>query len=282
MNNRFLYAYGFWPVELLVAIGVVFGVAYWCREMPDGPIARLMRHRDRIWFVLLLLFLPAILSRFVLFHLLFRYVTLESYVSVQNAIMIFNVFYGLACGAAYGMAGCCIASPAPKEGRINGWTSLTVSVVLMVLISGLSLLISAFRIIPSAKGPIIMAAVIILAFLVSRAFVGKSPAPQTETATNVGLSEKEYNPVPAFLWLLVGLAPIPVLLALISSQGRHDSWVAAILIGCALCNLLVGLGCLGGIKNVGVRVILGLFLAVFLFLLSWIVAVFHACSGASI
>ena len=135
MNNRFLYAYGFWPVELLVAIGVVFGVAYWCREMPDGPIARLMRHRDRIWFVLLLLFLPAILSRFVLFHLLFRYVTLESYVSVQNAIMIFNVFYGLACGAAYGMAGCCIASPAPKEGRINGWTSLTVSVVLMVLIS---------------------------------------------------------------------------------------------------------------------------------------------------
>ena len=51
------------------------------------------------------------------------------------------------------------------------------------------------------------------------------------------------------------------------------------LIVCALCNLLGGLGCLGGIKNIVVRIILGIFLGIFFFLLSWIVAAFHACSG---
>jgi len=69
MNDRFLFMHGFWLVELLAAAGVVFWVVHSCRTKADGPIARLMRHRDRILFALLLLFVPAIVSHFLFLHL---------------------------------------------------------------------------------------------------------------------------------------------------------------------------------------------------------------------
>jgi hypothetical protein len=87
---------------------------------------------------------------------------------------------------------------------------------------------------------------------------------------------KERNAAFAFLWLLVGLAPIPILLVFASSQPpkTHPDLAIAVLIVCALCNLCGAFGCLGGIKNVAVRVILG----IFLFLLSWLVALLEMCS----
>jgi len=265
---------GFGLIELLAAAGVVFWVGYSCRTKADGPIARLMRHRDRHWFALLLLFVPAIALHFLLFHLFLRQATYESFIAARTVIGIFNVFDG----AIYGMAGCCIASPARREERFSYWTALTVAVVVIILTSGLSMLIRTFRIVPAESVQIIPAAVVVLAFLISRAFVGKRPEPPQAGLANSAPNKKIYNPAPAFLWLLVGLAPIPILLAVISSRRPNPTWGVTMLIVCALCNLLGGLGCLGGIKNIGVQIILGIFLAIVFFLLSWIIAVFQACS----
>jgi len=88
-----------------------------------------------------------------------------------------------------------------------------------------------------------------------------------------------------FIWLLVGVAPIPMVLIMISSA-KPGSALAQSLFPIALlvvpvCNLLGGIGCLGGIKNVFVRVVLGVLLASFFFALTVIVAVFQACSQSS-
>ena len=159
----------------------------------------------------------------------------------------------------------------------NYGTALKVMAVLILSISGLLMIIGTFRI-AAACLPIILAVVVILDVLTSRAFIRKKSVPLQGGAANSTPNEKEYNPVPAFLWLLVGLAPIPILLAVISSRRSNSTWGATVLIACALCNLLGGLGCLGGVKNIGVRIILGIFLAIVFFLLSWIIAAFQACS----
>jgi hypothetical protein len=93
---------------------------------------------------------------------------------------------------------------------------------------------------------------------------------------------KKHNPAFTFLWLLVGLAPIPMVLVLFSAA-KPGSALAQSLLPIALvvvpaCNLLGGIGCLGGIKNIAVRVILGVLLAAFFFALTVVVAVFQACS----
>jgi MFS family permease len=196
----------------------------------------------------------------------------------QAVSAVFSVFYGALCGAVYGMAGCWFACPARREERFSYWTALTVAAVLMILISGLSMFIPTFRIVPVANVPIILAAVVILAFLISRAFIGKNPKPPQASAANSGPNEKEYNPAPAFLWLLVGLAPIPILLAMVSSRTPRPAWGMSVFFLCVACNLLGGLGCLRGIKNIAVRIILGLFLGAFFFVLSCVVAIFQACS----
>jgi hypothetical protein len=124
----------------------------------------------------------------------------------------------------------------------------------------------------------ILAAVVVLAFLVSRAFVTRNPEIKQESVTNNEPAKTEYNPAFAFLWLFVGLVPIPILLVFVSSNPPNRSWAPVVLIVCAVCNLCGGLGCLGRIKNVAVRIILGIFLGIFFFLLSWLIAAFEACS----
>jgi len=81
------------------------------------------------------------------------------------------------------------------------------------------------------------------------------------------------------LWLLVGLAPIPIFLIGIPLI-VHTTTFPAILFGvCALCSLVGGVGCAGTIKNIGLRILTGLFLAVIFLLLSWVIAALQACSG---
>ncbi|HXI70424.1 MAG TPA: hypothetical protein VNN22_08730 [Verrucomicrobiae bacterium] len=82
----------------------------------------------------------------------------------------------------------------------------------------------------------------------------------------------------AFFWLIVGLIPIPVLLALGSPNGAHSSWAGATVLVCALCSLCGGMGCAGGIKNAGGRLIVGFLLASFFLFLSWVIAGFQAVS----
>jgi len=246
MNNRFPFMSGFWLIELLAAVGVVFWVVRCCRSNADGPVARLMRHRDRFWYAIVLLFVPALLSRFHFWQLFFRHITYDSYFTVQVAGAIFNVFHGAVCGAVYGMAGCWFAGPARREERLSLGTALSVAVVLMILISGLSILITAFRMVPIAHVPVMLAAVVILAFLLSRAFVRNKPDPQQDGATNNLRNEKQRNPAMTLVWLSVGLAPIPILLALVSKKTPDPDWGMFIFFLCVICNLLGGLGSLGG------------------------------------
>jgi len=89
---------------------------------------------------------------------------------------------------------------------------------------------------------------------------------------------KESNPAFTLFWLLIGLAPIPILLAMVSARTSHPKWGEIVFLLCTACNLCGGIGCLAGIKNTALRIILGLFLAAFFFVLSWIVAIFQACS----
>lgn len=84
----------------------------------------------------------------------------------------------------------------------------------------------------------------------------------------------------AFFWLLVGLAPILIYLVVFAPDSPHPKWLNPmfLFVFCALCNLFGGFGCVREVKNEAARVLLGLFLGAFFFVLSWVVAVFQACS----
>ena len=92
--------------------------------------------------------------------------------------------------------------------------------------------------------------------------------------------KKENDAAVTFIWLIVGLAPTLILLAMVSAK-RPEGFVPVLFI-CAACNLLGGLGCTRRIKDGIVRVFLGLLLAGFFFILSWVVALFQACSHMNI
>jgi hypothetical protein len=274
MNNRFVFMYGFRLIELLAAVGIVFLSVYFCRIKPDGLIARCLRHRDRIWFALMLLLVPAIVTHLLISYF-WKHPVREPNVTAETVSLILNGF----CGAIYGTVGCLFASPAKREERFSFWTALTVTVVLIILAWGISMTAGSFRITHDNHLSIVLSeAVLILVYLASRAARGKNSALlQGDTVKNND-GKSEHNPTAAFLWLLVGLAPIPLLLVLASANAPHPTLAASALIICPICNLCGGIGCLGGIKNAAVRIILGLFLAAFFFGLSVIVALFQACS----
>ena len=127
----------------------------------------------------------------------------------------------------------------------------------------------------------IMAGILLLAYFASRHFVrGKSDQSSSVTTDQ---KQKERNPATTFVWLLVGLAPIPMALIIISAKPgapAAQSFLLCAMILAPVCNLLGGIGCLGGIKNVAVRVILGILLSAFFFALTVVVAVFQACSNS--
>ena len=187
--------------------------------------------------------------------------------------MLFN-------GFIYGLAGCLFASPSRKEERFSFWTALTVAIVLIVLSWGVLMVTNSFRIIQRNNMSVILVlGILILIYLAVRAARGKNAAIlDGKIAKDDELEKGEFNPAFGFLWLLVGLAPIPILLVAVSSNPPHSNLGIALLIICPLCNLCGGIGCLGGIKNVAVRIILGLFLAAFFFCLSVLVALLQACS----
>jgi FtsH-binding integral membrane protein len=64
------------------------------------------------------------------------------------------------------------------------------------------------------------------------------------------------------IWLMVGLAPVPILVLVTSvigvSQGLDGIFLLFL---CVTCNLLGGFGCARNLKNQAARIALGLFLA---------------------
>jgi hypothetical protein len=80
------------------------------------------------------------------------------------------------------------------------------------------------------------------------------------------------------MWLMVGLAPILILLLAVSGNGLSPGDLMSLLVLCVVCNLIGGFGCARNVKDWVARIALGLVLAGCFFVLSVIVAVFEACS----
>ena len=274
MNNRFPFAPGFGAIKLLVAAAVIYWVFNSWRTQPDGKIARLVRHRDRIWFALLLIFVPVIGLRFLVFHLFPGHLAGEPRSALRTLGMIFALLYG----AIYGLAACWFVSPAKAGERFSYPMAIIVAAVLMIVNTGLSMVMGSIRFAPGIDGQMVVAATVIVAFALWRLFAKINPEPAPSRAIADESAKKERNPMFAVMWLLIGLAPIPVMLIFASSNTPKSSLFPAILVIGAVCNLCGGLGCLAQIKNSGTRIILGIFLGIFFLLFSWLVAVFVACS----
>lgn len=278
MNHPFYFLYGFRLIQLLAAAGVVIMIAYFDRLKPSSALACFVRHRDRLWFAPMLLLVPIVLSHALFFRLFWKNASATAgHILEINIIGVtLNVFYGF----VYGVAGCLFASPSRKEDRFVFWTALTVAIVLIVLSWGVSMVMNSFRVMQTNSLPaVLLLGILVLIYLTVRAARGKNAAIlDGKIAKGDELKKGEFNPAFAFLWLLVGLAPAPILLIAASSNTQGRNSAIPLLIICMLCNLCGGIGCLGGIKNVAVRIILGLFLAVFFFGLSVLIALWQACS----
>jgi hypothetical protein len=91
--------------------------------------------------------------------------------------------------------------------------------------------------------------------------------------------EKSSGPTP-FGWFLIGLIPIPIWLLFVTGSGDPPSRMAAmtILVITIVCNLVGGIGCMENFSPYIIAlVILGIFIAAFLFALTMVVAVFVGC-----
>jgi preprotein translocase subunit SecG len=89
----------------------------------------------------------------------------------------------------------------------------------------------------------------------------------------------------AFLWVLLGLAPILMVLVMMSyvkgGTAEAHTLYPIMLILVPACNLAGGIGCLRGIEDAALRIILGILLGAFFFVLTVVVAVFQACSQSN-
>ncbi len=285
MNSYFSHQLGFWMVELLGAAGIVYWAAHSSWEKPDGLIARLLRHRDRIWFAIMLLLVPVIVYHFLRLRWIWIY-TMRGPTNFGTQFTVDTIIFNFFYGAIYGAAGCLFASSRKKEERFGFWMALTVAVVLIILALGLSTVLNSL--IPLWRRPgnnvpvLLLAVLLVLAYVVWRASAGTIPAVIQDEPAKIDANKSGYNPAHTFIWLLVGLVPIPILLAVASSRTPDRSLVIPLLVICPLCNLCGGIGCLGGIKNIAVRIILGISLGALFFLLTLAVAIFQACSHMNI
>lgn len=85
----------------------------------------------------------------------------------------------------------------------------------------------------------------------------------------------------AFLWLLVGLAPILILLSVLKPGGFRPDPLILFLV-CTACNLLGGFGCVGKTKDPVSRVVFGMLLSFLFFVLCWGIVLLQACSHMNI
>ncbi len=83
----------------------------------------------------------------------------------------------------------------------------------------------------------------------------------------------------ALVYLVLGLIPIPILLLMAAMKTPPSGGVVGTVVAvCGGCSLAGGIGCVGRVRNIGVRIGLGLLLGVVFMVLSWFVALLEACS----
>ena len=273
MNNYLLQAYGFWSFKILAAVGTVIVTVRHCRRNPYGRTAGLLQICGNLWLALMLLLGQFTFSQLIIIPLFRQYGLHPPAVLGETLAILLNVF----AGVIYGLAGCLLASPPKGEERFSYGISLTVTILLGLLISGLTMMFSTVKQTATSNWLLLATAAGFVGLLGWLAIRGREAATAEPQPNPIAKSPQrsEYT----ILWLLVGLAPIPIFLIGIPLI-VHTTTFPAILFGvCALCSLVGGVGCAGGIKNIGLRVLTGLFLAGFFLLLSWVVAAFQACSN---
>ena len=261
-----------WLIPLLAAAGTILWVNYLYRTKPASGLVRLLLHRDHVWFGVLSLLIPSLVNQF-LFSCLFR----PPYGGLVYLVIITDsLFFGI----IYGSAACWFASPGKRPDRFSAWMALAVAIALMVVhwIVFQAWLRAFIRPGRNSMLPMFFEGLLVVCYVIWRGIRKDAPesvVSQVPTDEN----KKEYNSSYAFLWLLVGLVPIPLLLIAVTPNGGPNRALgSALLIICPICCLCGGIGCLGGIKSIPVRIILGLLLAVFFFGLAAMVALFQACS----
>ncbi len=273
MNNYLLQAYGFWSFKILAALGTVIVAVRHCRRNPYGRTAGLLQISGNLWLALLLLLGQFAFSQLIIIPLFRLYGLHPPAVLGETLAILLNVF----AGVIYGLAGCLLASPPKGEKQFSYGISLTVTIMLALLITGLTTMFSMVKQSATSNWLLLATAagfVGLLGWLAIRGREAATAEPQSNPIAKPP-QRSEYT----ILWLLVGLAPIPIFLIGMPLI-IHTTTFPAILFGvCALCSLVGGVGCAGGIKNIGLRVLTGLFLAGFFLLLSWVVAAFQACSN---
>ena len=273
MNNYLLQAYGFWSFKILAAVGTVIVTVHHCRRNPYGRTAGLLQISGNLWLALLLLLGQFTFSQLLIIPLFRQHGLHPPNVLGETLAILLNVF----AGVIYGLAGCLLASPPKGEERFSYGISLTVTIMLALLITGLIMMFSMVKQSATSNWLLLATAagfVGLLGWLAIRGREAATAEPQPNPIAKPP-QRSEYT----ILWLLVGLAPIPIFLISIPLI-KNTTTIPVIIFGiCALCSLVGGVGCVGGIKNIGLRVLAGLFLALFFLLLSWTVAAFQACSG---
>jgi len=265
-------------LEWFAALGTAFWMVRLGRATLDGGVARLLRHRDRIWFALMVLGVPSLVSR-LLFFCLFAWSPPHGLGDLVHGVAVgCHLLTGVLGGAAAGLAGCWFASSGRRTDRFSYGTTLAVTTVLMILLFVVSFAARMFRSQQIEVFTVFAEVVVVASYFVHRGVRGKNPELKPESEPAVTPANSGYNPVPGFLWLLVGLAPIPVFLVVVSSKSTNPGSAIFSFVFCVVCSLLGGLGCLRGVRNVAVRIVFGIFLGAIFFVVSCAVAIFQACS----
>ena len=194
MNNpnpvfAVLMSFIFLLFEILVAAGVIFWVDNCWRIKPDGTIARLVRHRDRIWFALLLVFVSPVGINFVI-RLIYQFAYNPQMLGsgLNTLMLIVSGFSTAIHGAVYGLAGCGIASPAKTGKPFSFWLAFGTAVALYIAVSILNTVLYPILFRGAGMGGVgylmgqsMPAVVVILAFCVSRALGSKNLEIQQES-----------------------------------------------------------------------------------------------------
>ena len=273
MPHPFLPIYAYRLISILVSAAIISWISRDDRAKPDDLISHFIRHRDRVWFAILLLPVPSIANRLIFLNWFWPPSQVPALVIYTS--LVFSVISGL----VYGLAACLFTSPGKRKEPLSVWIALAVAIALNFLVWTLFTLIIRPRNPRENLLPLLLIeGVLILSYGIWCAVRGKEqpqdPAPESDGA------KKKYDPTVAIFWLFVGIAPIPLVLILASSNPPNLA-LGPLLFIVPICNLCGGIGCLGGIKNVATRIILGIFLAAFFFCLTVIVAVFQACSHST-
>ncbi len=270
------YALVYWLIQMVAAGAVVIGAIRRCRAHPNDPIASWFQNRNNLRPVLMLLviaLLPVLwLSPFLLGLGDRKFDVFTTLLGISGSVC---------AGVLYGLAGILLTNQPTGAGRIGYSASLGITGMLMSVVTGLALAICLFFPAAGTGTYPVLAAASLLGLAEWAA--NRRQAPNERSPTVADETEVDTKPRKnVFLWLLIGLVPIPVYLIILPHIRWHPAiGFSALLVG-TFCNLYGSIGSVDGIKNSGLRALAGLFLAGLCLISSWVVAFWQVFSHMKI